>query len=305
VFLYSFGKDLQMATALRPTTALRQRMLQDLQLAGLRERTQEAYLRAVRQLADHFHTPPDRLSEPQVRDYFLHLKNDRKFASGSLGIAFSGIKFFYSHTTPRDWPTLQRLRVRKDKTLPDVLSVDEVRRLIDAVRTDHNRAYFWTVYSLGLRLEEGLHLQVGDIDSARMMVHVHRGKGAKDRYVPLPSRTLKVLRQYWATHRHPEWLFPAPGRDGQQTATADGPMARSSVQKAMTRVVQGLKIHKAISVHSLRHSYATHLLEAGVNIRLIQQYLGHSSLQTTMVYLHLTAASQEQAFARIEALMGS
>jgi len=170
-----------MTTALGPTTALRQRMLQDLQLAGLSERTLEAYLRAVRQLAEHFHTPPDRLSEQQVRDYFLHLKNDRKFASASLGIAYSGIKFFYSHTTPRDWPTLQRLRVRRDKRLPDVLSVDEVHRLIAAVRTDHNRAYFWTVYSLGLRLGEGLHLQVGDIDGERMLVHVHRDKGAKDR----------------------------------------------------------------------------------------------------------------------------
>ena len=148
------------------TTALRQRMLQDLQLAGLSKNTQEAYLRSVRQLADHFHTAPDRLSEHQVRDYFLHLKNDKKLAAGSLGIAFSAIKFFYSHTTPRDWLTLQRLRVRKEKRLPDVLSVDEVRRLIDAVRTHHNRAYFWTVYSLGLRLEEGLHLQIGDIDSA-------------------------------------------------------------------------------------------------------------------------------------------
>src|SRR5262249_32009662 len=140
-------------------TALRQRMLQDLQLAGLSERTQEAYLRAVRQLADHFHTPPDRLSEQQVREYFLHLKNDRKFASASLGIAYSGIKFFYSHTVSRDWPTLQRLRVRREKKLPDILSVDELRQLIDAVRTRHNRAYFWTVYSLGLRLGEGLHLQ--------------------------------------------------------------------------------------------------------------------------------------------------
>src|SRR4051812_13154664 len=236
-----------MATALRQTTALRQRMLQDLQLAGLRERTQEAYLRAVRQLADHFHTPPDRLSEPQVREYFLHLKNDKKFASASLVIAYSGIKFFYSHTAPRDWPTLQRLRVRKEKRLPDVLSVDEVRRLIAAVRTHHNRTYFWTVYSLGLRLEEGLRLQVGDIDSDRMVVHVHRGKGAKDRYVPLPSRTREVLRQYWATHRHPEWLFPATARDGQQTATADQPMTRSSVQKAMSRVVQERKLQKAIS----------------------------------------------------------
>jgi integrase/recombinase XerD len=293
-----------MTTALHRTTPLRQRMLQDLQLAGLSERTQEAYLRAVRQLAGHFHIPPDRLSEPQVRDYLLHLKNDRKFASASLVVAYSGIKFFYSHTTPRDWPTLRRLRVRNEKRLPDVLSVDEVRRLIAAVRTPHNRAYFWTVYSLGLRLEEGLRLQVGDIDSERMMVHVHRGKGAKDRYVPLPGRTLMGLRQYWATHRHPEWLFPARSRDGQQTATADQPMTRSSVQKAMSRVVHELEFKKAISIHSLRHSYATHLLEAGVNLRLIQQYLGHSSLQTTMVYLHLTTASQEQAVARIETLMG-
>jgi len=294
-----------MTTALRLTTALRQRMHQDLQLAGLSERTQEAYLRAVRQLADHFHTPPDRLSEQPVREDFLHLKNDRKLATASLAIASSGIKFFYSHTAPRDWTTLKKLRVRRDKRLPDVLSVEELRRLIDAVRTHHHRAYFWTVYSLGLRLGEGLHLQVGDIDSARMLVHVHRGKGAKDRYVPLPSRTRSVLRESWATHRHPQWLFPATGRDHPQAALATGPRDKSSVQGAMRRVVQELKLQKAISIHSLRHSYATHLLEAGVNLRLIQQYLGHSSLPTTMVYLHRTTASQEQAVARIEAWMGS
>jgi site-specific recombinase XerD len=279
-------------------------MLQDLQLAGLSTRTQEAYLRAVRKLAEYVHTPPDRLSEHQVRDSFLHLQNDRKFASGSLMIAYSAIKFFYSHTAPRDWPTLRRLRVRNEKRLPDVLSRAEVRRLIAAVRTPHNRAYFWTVYSLGLRLEEGLHLQVGDIDSQRMVVQVRRGKGAKDRYVPLPGRTLEVLRQYGATHRHPQWLFPDRGRDGHQAATADQPMTRGTVQTAMSRVVQELGLKKAISGHSLRHSYATHLLEAGVNLRLIQQYLGHSSLHTTMVYLHLTTASQEQAVARIETLMG-
>src|SRR6516165_6376389 len=298
VSLTPLRKDLPM------TTALRQRMLQDLQLAGLSDHTQEAYLRAVRQLADHFHTPPDRLSEHQVRDYFLHLKNDRKFASASLVVAYSGIKFFYSHTTPRDWPTLRRLRVRREKKLPDVLSVDEVRRLVGAVRTLHNKTYFWTVYSLGLRLGEGLHLQVGDIDSARMMVHVHRGKGAKDRFVPLTSSTLRALGAYWITHRHPPWLFPATGRDHGQAARADGPMERSSVQGALRRVVHDLGFRKAISIHTLRHTYATHLLEAGVNLRLIQQYLGHSSLQTTMVYLHLTTASQEQARARIEELMG-
>ena len=127
------------------TTALRQRMHQDLQLAGLSERTQEAYLRAVRQLAAHFHIPPDRLTEQQVRDYFLYLKNDRQFASASLGIAYSGIKFLYSHTVARDWPTLQRLRVRREKRLPDVLSVDELRQLIGAARTLHNRTYFWLI----------------------------------------------------------------------------------------------------------------------------------------------------------------
>jgi integrase/recombinase XerD len=285
------------------TSSLRQRMTHDLQLAGLSERTQDAYLRAVRQLAEHFHTPPDRLSQQQVREYFLHLKNDRHFAAASLGIAYSGIKFFYSHTIPRDWTTLERLRIPREKRLPDVLSTDEVRRLIAAVRTPHNRAYFRTVYSLGLRLGEGLNLQVRDIDAARMMVHVHRGKGAKDRFVPLPSSTLKTLREHWATHRHPTWLFPATGRDHRRAATADGPMERSSVQGAFRRVVRDLGFRKAVSIHTLRHSYATHLLEAGVNLRLIQQYLGHSSLQTTMVYLHLTTASQEPARERIEALM--
>jgi integrase len=158
--------------------------------------------------------------------------------------------------------------------LPDVLAIDEVRRLIAAVRTHHNKAFFWTVYSLGLRLQEALNLQVGDIDGARMVVHVHRGKGAKDRHVPLPPRTLIVLRQYCLTHRHPVWLFPAMGRDQGQAGSAALPMARSSVHGAMKKVVRDLGIKKKVTIHTLRHSYATHLLEAGINLRLIQQYLG-------------------------------
>jgi len=285
------------------STALRKKMHQDLQLAGLSEGTQDVYLRVVRQLAVHFDTPPDRLSEQQVRDYLLHLKNDRKFASSSLGIAYSGIKFFYSHTAPRDWPTLQRLRVQKEKRLPDVLSIDEVRQLIGAVRTLCYRIYFSTVYSLGLRRNEGLHLQAGDIDSARMLVHVHRGKGAKDRFVPLPARTLALLREYWVTQRNPVWLFPANGSDRRQAVSSDRPMLKNGVQHTMRRMVHELGLRKSVSIHTLRHSYATHLLEAGVNLRLIQQYLGHNSLQTTMVYLHLTTVSQEQAVAVINKLM--
>jgi site-specific recombinase XerD len=284
-------------------TTLREKMTHDLQLCGLSERTQEAYLRAVRQLADYYHTPPDRLTEEQLRNYFLYLKNEKRFAPASLKMAYYGIRYFYTHTAPRQWVTLDRLRVPQEKRLPDVLTVDEVRRLIAAVRTLHNKTYLWTVYSLGLRLNEGLHLQMGDIDGGRMLVHVHRGKGAKDRYVPLPPRTLQLLRDYWSTHRNPTLLFPATGRDHRQAASASEAMGKASVQGAMRRVVEQLGFKKRISVHTLRHSYATHLLEAGVSLRLIQQYLGHSSLQTTMVYLHLTSAGQEQAREKIDALM--
>jgi integrase/recombinase XerD len=285
------------------STILRERMHQDLQLAGLADGTQKMYIRAVRQLATHFRKPPDQITEAELREYLLYLKNERQYSPSSLKIAASGIIFFYTHTVPRDWLTFKSLHIPRPESLPDVLSVAETRRLIDAVRTPHNKAFFWTVYSLGLRLQEGLNLQVGDIDSARMVVHVHRGKGSKDRYVPLPPRTLAVLRQYWVTHRHTIWLFPATGRDHTEAHSADEPMARSSVHGAMKRVVRELGFRKRITIHTLRHSYATHLLEAGVNLRLIQKYLGHSSLQATTIYLHLTSLGQEQARATIAKLM--
>ena len=285
------------------TTQLRQRMQEDLQLAGLSEGTQRAYLRVVKQFAAHFHKAPDLISQQEFGEYLLYLKNVRHYSPSSLKIAASGILFFFTHTVPRDWPTFKTLSIPRPKSLPDVLSIDEVRRLIDAVRTPHNKAFFWTVYSLGLRLQEALNLEVGDIDSARMVVHVHRGKGAKDRYVPLPPRTLSVLRQYWLTHRHAFWLFPATGRDHEQASSAAEPMARSSVHGAMKRVVRDLGIRKKVTIHTLRHSYATHLLEAGINLRLIQKYLGHSSLEATMIYLHLTSLGQEQARATIDRLM--
>lgn len=286
-----------------PSSELRRRMQQDLQLAGLSHGTQEAYLRTVRQLAAHFKTSPDQLAEAQLRDYLLFLKNDKQFAASTLRLAYSGIKFFYTRTVPRDWRILKSLRIPKQKTLPDVLSIDEVRRLIAAVHRPQYKAYFWTVYSLGLRRHEGLRLKVGDIDSQRMMVHVRCGKGAKDRYVPLPTKTLAVLREYWATHRNPVWIFPTHASDPQQAATATRPMGKNSVQDALRHVLRELKLRKSIHLHTLRHSYATHLLEAGVTLRLIQQYLGHSSLQTTMIYLHLTSQGQEQARAAIERLM--
>jgi integrase/recombinase XerD len=282
-------------------STLRQKMLEDLQLAGLAASTQATYVRAVRGLAAHFRTAPDQLTEKQVREYFLFLKNSKKYSPNTLRAIYAAIKFFYGRTVPRKWQTLDQLKIPRHKTLPDVLTVQEVRQLIARVRRQAIRTYMWTVYSCGLRLSEGLHLRVGDLDSQRLMIHVHRGKGSKDRYVPLPPATLAMLREYWSTHRHPQWLFPAKVCKGQ--AAAAGPMNHTVVQRAIRQVTDEVGIQKHVTIHTLRHSYATHLLEAGLNLRLIQKYLGHSYLQTTMIYLHLTNVGEEQARATINKLM--
>ena len=168
-------------------TQLARRMLQDMQLAGHQERTQASYLWAVRQLAAYTGLSPDKITEEQLRQYFLYLRNEKNFAGGSLGIVYSAIRFFYTHTVRRDWETLRNLRVAKERKLPAVLSVSQVRQLLEAVKKPRYRTFFLTVYSLGLRSQEARHLQVGDIDNQRMLVHVHGGKGSKDRYVPLPE----------------------------------------------------------------------------------------------------------------------
>jgi len=274
--------------------ALYERMSQDLHLGGMSKRTHEGYLRAVRQLADYCKLSPDQITEDQLRAHFLHLKNQLGFASGSQRVAYSGIKFFYTRTCKRDWQTLAQMRIKDDKTLPEVLTIQQVHQIIDHCTTLRMAVYFWTVYSLGLRMNEGLHLQIGDIDSERMMVHIHRGKGAKDRYIPLPDSTLLALRRYWVTHRHPKLLFPADGRDhrgvshARGSSDAEAPMSETAVQGAMKLITREINFGKKVSTHTLRHSYATHLLEGGVSLRQIQQFLGHSSLQTTMIYLHLT-----------------
>jgi integrase/recombinase XerD len=163
----------------------------------------------------------------------------------------------------------------------------------------------WTTYTLGLRIGEAVNLQVGDLDSQRMMVHIHRGKGAKDRYLPLPRTTLAALRAFWKTHRNPVFLFPAEGRKHQDGSTSTTAMSISTVQSALKRITRQLNFGKAVSCHTLRHSYATHLLEAGVSLKAIQKYMGHSSLQTTMVYLHLTGIAEADSRRVINRLFAS
>ena len=286
-------------------TSLRQRMTQDLQLRGYADRTVEAYVRAVAQLAQFYHAAPDRLGEEQIRQYLLHLSTVQKVARGTHTIALCGIKFFYQHTLGHPWTVLEAARPKGTKKLPVVLSRDEVWRILGAVRIDAYRVCLTTIYASGLRLMEGIRLQVPDIDGDRALLHIH-GKGGKDRYVPLPDGTLELLRAHWRTHRSPLWLFPAPrGSAALPTGTVAvaTPITRSTLQCAFARAVKRSGVHKRAHVHTLRHSYATHLLEAGVALPLIQDYLGHTSLRTTAIYTHLTRELRDAALEPINRLM--
>jgi site-specific recombinase XerD len=178
-----------------------------------------------------------------------------------------------------------------------------VRLILSKVRLLRYRTCLATIYSCGLRLTEGTHLQVCDIDSSRMVIHIRHGKGGKDRYVPLPVSTLELLRSYWKTHRNPTWIFPAPSRGNNQAAVANRPMPYCSVQDAFRAALQESGINKRATVHTLRHSYATHLLEAGINLRQIQENLGHNSPKTTALYTHLTAQALQQTQQVINQLM--
>jgi len=270
-------------------TTLRQKMIEDMQLHGFAERTQKSYMQVVRQLAEYYNKPPDQISEGELRQYFLYLKNVKKAARSTITLALCGIKFFYERTLQRQWATLALVRPQREKKLPVVLSVDEVRLVLSRVRRWRYRVCLSTIYACGLRLQEGLHLQVSHIDGGRQLLHICHGKGGKDRYVPLPQPILEMLRQYWGTHRHPVWLFPSTHR------TVQGPMDASGLQRAFHAALLESGIQKPATVHTLRHSYATHLLEAGLNLRLIQSYLGHASPNTTAIYTHLTKPSEDLA----------
>jgi site-specific recombinase XerD len=277
------------------TTPLRQKMIEDMQLHGFAARTQEAYLLAVSQLARHYHKSPDQIDEEELRQYFLFLKNEKHAARNTCTIALCGIKFFFERTLDRQWKTLDFLRPPKEKKLPVVLSQQEVARLLSCIHIQEYRVCLTLIYSCGLRLLEGVRLQVKDIDGNRKMLHICLAKGGKDRYVPLPDASLEMLRRYWQTHRNPIWMFPALRGDGSRMAEARGPMCETSVQRALRAAWIESGIHKKASVHTLRHSYATHLLEAGVNLRIIQTYLGHASPTTTAIYTHLTSITEVQA----------
>ena len=284
-------------------TALRQRLIEDLQLNGLSGNTQRAYVGAVKQLAEHYGKAPDCIAEEELRQYFLYLQNKKKVSRSTFSVHLSGIKFFYQRTLGWEWRTFDIVKGLREKKLPVVLSIAEVGRILGCVRRQRYRVCLSTIYSCGLRVSEGISLRVQDIDSERMLLCVHQGKGKKDRHVPLPQRTLELLRGYWYRHKHPLWLFPTSDARKLPLPTAETYMTPQIVGIAFRAALRESGVKKLATVHTFRHSYATHLLEAGVPLRVIQAYLGHASINTTTIYTHLTKKVKAPAAEAINQLV--
>ncbi len=277
-------------------TELRRRMIQDLQLHGYAKRTQESYIAAVSLLARYYKRSPDLLDDEDIRRYFLYLINDRQASSSTVRQYLSGVKFFYEKTLGRELPVLDLVKPRKRLKLPDVLSVAEVRTILSLVRNPKAHMLLTLIYACGLRLSEGLNARVKDIDSERLLLWVRDSKGGKDRSVPLPHGILEKLRRYWREQKlSGPWLFPSS--DGQ------GPVSPSLPQKSFKLALEFSDVKKQASVRTLRHSYATHLLEQGVDLRVIQLLLGHSSPKTTTIYTHVTKAVLKRLSGSLDELM--
>lgn len=284
-----------------------QRYDEHLALRSVSQRTREEYGRFLRVLARHAGRDPATLEEADARAYLFHLKEKKRYAPGSMRIAAAALRLFYNGMLERPWRLFDLVRSPDRQKLPMVLTREQVAKLLAQFRELRFRALFTLIYSCGLRIGEAVRLEVRDIHTAQRRIHIREGKGGKDRFVPLSDSLLRMLRAFWATHRHPRLLFPGVSNAWRERGTAEprrteAPMSESSVQHTMRLAVARAGLPKGVTPHTLRHSYATHLLEEGVGLRQIASYLGHASLDTTVIYTHLTAASEDRALAAIEGL---
>ncbi len=278
----------------KPLSALRLRMIEDMQLCGFSPRTQQSYVRSVEGLARYHGKAPEALDSEQIRKYFVHLTCERKLARPTVTISLCGIKFLYEKTLKRDWSLTGVPVPKRKKHLPVVLSRKEVKDILSRIREVRHRACLSLIYACGLRLSEACRLEaVGDIDRERGLLHV-RGKGSKERYVPLPATILPLLEECWRSHRNPKWLFPCVERGGRRGRLNSRSVPLSTIQQVFRAALLESGVTKKVSVHSLRHAYATHLLEKHVDLRQIQEWLGHSSPSTTVIYAHLTDQATQQ-----------
>lgn len=262
--------------------------------------TIDVYSRALRRVTEYWDTPPDSLTRDQLETYFEALVQTHSWST--VKVDRNGLQFFYQHILRKDWQWVDIVKPPKRTTLPDLLTQAEIEKLINGTRELRYQTFILAAYSMGLRLGEVLSLQIRDIDSARMKVHVRQSKGNKDRFVLLPALTLSALRRYWASHRNAKWLFPA-GQSIEERARATAPQPRGSQQKAFKAILHSCGIRKAATPHTLRHCYGAHLVEAGINLRAIQHQMGHESPRTTALYTQLTEHTQTDVALRINTLV--
>jgi site-specific recombinase XerD len=280
------------------TSPLRQQLIDSLTLKGYSPRTIESYVWAVASLANHFHRSPDLLETEDVRAFLLHVHNHKSYAASTINVLINGLRYFYREVLDRPLGRVKGSlpRPRRSIRRPQAYSVEEVRRLLERgfLCTKH-RTLCMTLYGAGLRLGEALHLKAEHIDSSRMFVRVVQGKGRKDRYTILPEQLLQQLRIYWLSHRPRPWLFPSRHHPDQ-------PVSAASVQKTFIRALERAGLPRKGGPHTLRHSFATHLIENGTPLHVIKRFLGHNSATTTAGYLHITRHTLKSVVSPLDTL---
>jgi integrase/recombinase XerD len=283
-----------------PVTQLRKTMLEELQRRNLSKLTADCYVRVVEEFSLFHHRPPDQLGPEQIRQYQAHLFTDRKLDANSVAQHLTALRFFYNKTLKRNLSVEETPYPKRPIRLPDVLSQEEVERLIDSANNRLHRVWLLTLYATGVRREELVQLKVSDVDSARMVIHIHQGKGDKDRDIMLSPRLLEELRSYWrsANPKPKTFLFPGGGR----AHATDVPMSAKSVFFAVKQAARRAGLQKRVHPHTLRHCFATHLLESGADLRTIQMLLGHADLKTTSRYLHLSESRLKATPSPLDAL---
>ena len=283
------------------------------ELKDYREPTRKEYVRYVRKLAEHFQCDPATLTEDRIRQYFLFLRQHKHYTRSPMKAAKYALRCFYVECLQvKGWTVFKEVRIAEPQVLPVVLARGEVQALLGALTEPRFRTCLRLMYHCGLRVGETVRIQIRDIHGREQppRLHIRNGKGGKDRYVPLTVMLVQELRAWWRTHQNPKFLFPSPGRGwadrtftlSQTMHQSARPMSESSVQAAYRLARAASGVNPASTTHTLRHSYATHLLEEGVSLRQISQYLGHESLDTTVIYTHLTALSEARTQAALRAL---
>lgn len=284
------------------------------QLKDYRPPTKKEYVRYVRRFADHLRRDPAAASQDDVRRYYLFLRQHKKFGASAMKVAKCALRSFYREhlKAGADWTVFEELRIAPPQTLPLVLAREQVAAVLGALREPRYRTALAFIYHTGLRVGEAVRVEVRDLKethSPHPRLHVRCGKGGKDRYVPLSVSMVEQLRDWWQTHRHPQWLFPGPGCNWRERAQPADAAQRATTHLSVSAVQNTFRLARAATgipaeatVHTLRHCYATHLLEEGVSLRLISQYLGHASLETTLIYTHLTPLNQARTRAALDTL---